>query len=93
MAGNREYALPLNNPDTVSAEQATHLKETDLVIGLSIYGKARAYPWWIMSNYHVVNDTFKMGKMSQIPIMVPCANNAVVQLPSSLPFLSSKTAL
>ena len=70
MAGNREYALPLNNPDTVSAEQATHLKETDLVIGLSIYGKARAYPWWIMSNYHVVNDTFKMGKMSQIPIMV-----------------------
>ena len=32
MAGNREYALPLNNPDTVSSEQATHLKETDLVI-------------------------------------------------------------
>ena len=53
MAGNREYALPLNNPDTVSAEQATHLKESDLVIGLSIYGKARAYPWWIMSNFHV----------------------------------------
>ena len=48
MAGNREYALLLNNPDTVSAEQATHLKESDLVIGLSIYGKARAYPWWIM---------------------------------------------
>ena len=28
MAGNREYALPLNNPDTVSAEQATHLKDS-----------------------------------------------------------------
>ena len=41
IAVNREYALPLNNPDTVSAEHATHLKETDLVIGLSIYGEAQ----------------------------------------------------
>ncbi|MGB1055058.1 MAG: DUF3179 domain-containing (seleno)protein, partial [Limisphaerales bacterium] len=70
MAGNREYALPLNNPDTVSAEQATHLKESDLVIGLSIYGKARAYPWWIMSNFHVVNDTLQVGQQSQLPLMV-----------------------
>ena len=70
MAGNREYALPLNNPDTVSAEQATHLKESDLVIGLSLYGKARAYPWWIMSNFHVVNDTLQVGQQSQLPLMV-----------------------
>ncbi|NBQ25908.1 MAG: hypothetical protein EBU26_16905, partial [Verrucomicrobia bacterium] len=25
MPGNREYALPLNNPDTVPAEQANHV--------------------------------------------------------------------
>ena len=33
---------PLNNPDTVSAEQATHLKESDLALSSSLE--------------HVVND-------------------------------------
>jgi len=70
MPGNREYALPLNNPDTVPAEQANHVDDSDMVIGITLFGKARAYPWWIMSNFHVVNDTLMVGQQSKIPIMV-----------------------
>ena len=33
------------------------MEEEDAVIGVLIHGQARAYPWWLTSNYHVVNDT------------------------------------
>jgi hypothetical protein len=57
MSGRRAYTLPLNNPDMIPAGQANHMKEEDLVLGVLIQGEARAYPWWLTSNYHVVNDT------------------------------------
>ncbi len=53
----RDYALPLNNPDMVPTDQATHMLDDDVVIGVLYHGQARAYPWWSTSNYHVVNDT------------------------------------
>ena len=70
MPGNREYALPLNNPDTVLSFAADHVNDEDLVVGVSVFGHHRAYPWWIMSNFHVVNDTMVISTTSKIPLMV-----------------------
>ena len=44
MPGRREYALPLNNPDTVPANSATHMEANDLVVGITHHGHSRAYP-------------------------------------------------
>jgi hypothetical protein len=57
MPGRRAYTLPLNNPDMIPAVHALHMQDDDVVLGLFIQGQARAYPWWLASNYHVVNDT------------------------------------
>ena len=57
LANRRSYTLPLNNPDMIPAGRADHMKDTDLVLGIVFHGTARAYPWWLTSNYHVVNDT------------------------------------
>ena len=69
MAANREYALPLNNPDVVSAANAGHMKPDDLVVGVTIHGHSRAYPWWILSNFHIVNGTIDKGKGSPLPVL------------------------
>lgn len=57
MINRRAYTLPLNNPDMVPASEARHMKDQDVVLGILVNGEARAYPWWLTSNYHVVNDT------------------------------------
>ena len=54
---NRPWGLPLNNPSMVTVDEATHMRPDDMVAGLVVRGQARAYPWWIMRNYHLVNDT------------------------------------
>lgn len=61
----RRFTLPLNNPDTVSASEAFHMDDEDLVTGVIIGQVARAYPWWILSNYHVSNDV-----LNNEPILV-----------------------
>jgi thiol-disulfide isomerase/thioredoxin len=48
---------PLEHPEYRPAPSATHMREEDLVLGVVVSGRARAYPWWILKNYHVVNDT------------------------------------
>jgi thiol-disulfide isomerase/thioredoxin len=48
---------PLENPEHRSVAKATHMRDEDLVLGVVVSGQARAYPWWIVKNYHVVNDT------------------------------------
>jgi hypothetical protein len=53
----RPYSLPLNNPPVVTAEAADHMRPDDLVLGIVVAGRPRAYPWWILRNYHVSNDT------------------------------------
>lgn len=52
----RKYLLPLNNPDSVSVQQAKYMRPEDLVIGLIVNGQPKAYPLYILSRYHVVND-------------------------------------
>ena len=49
--------LPLNNPGVVPVELANHMDDKDIVVGVVVNGKARAYPLWILVAYHVVNDT------------------------------------
>jgi thiol-disulfide isomerase/thioredoxin len=41
------------------------MRDEDLVLGLVLSGEARAYPWWIAKNHHVVNDT-----VAGVPITV-----------------------
>ena len=56
--GRRRFIyLPLNNPGVVPVSLAAHMKPEDLIAGVSVDGKARAYPLWILVAYHVVNDT------------------------------------
>ena len=55
----RQFVLPLNNPDVVPPHEADHMLPNDIVVGLVVGSHARAYPWWILANYHVVNDTIQ----------------------------------
>ena len=61
----RSFALPLNNPAVVSVKEAHHMHDSDLVFGLMVNGHARAYPRWIMLQYHVANDT-----IDNVPVLV-----------------------
>jgi len=61
----RSYSLPLNNPPVVASKDADHMKDSDPVLGLLVGEHARAYPWWIVIAYHVINDTF-----SEFPVYV-----------------------
>jgi hypothetical protein len=45
--------------------EADHMRPDDIVVGVVIDQQARAYPWWIISNYHVVNDL-----VGQAPVYV-----------------------
>lgn len=53
----RPHSLSLNNPEFVAAREATHMEPEDLVAGVVVDGQARAYPWFVVRNFHVVNDT------------------------------------
>lgn len=55
-ASMRRFVLPLNHPAIVRAEDAEHMLDDDLVLGVVVDGEARAYPWWILTKYHVAND-------------------------------------
>lgn len=56
---------PLKDPPRRSVAAATHMRDEDLVFGLVLAGQARAYPWWIAKNHHVVDDT-----IAGVPIAV-----------------------
>ena len=47
---------PMESPAVRSIAAATHMRDDDLVFGVSVGGQARAYPWWIAKNFHVVDD-------------------------------------
>ncbi len=53
----RRSTLPSGTTDIVPVTDATFMRDADLVLGVLVEGEARAYPWWITSNYHVINDT------------------------------------
>ena len=44
-------------PTVVRPAAAAHMREDDVVLGVVVSGEARAYPWWIVKHFHVVNDT------------------------------------
>ena len=45
-----------DDPAMVPAGEAVHMRGDDYVVGLTFEGSARAYPVWVVDNYHVVND-------------------------------------
>ena len=47
--GRRRFIyLPLNNPGVVPVSMASHMNPEDLIAGVAVNGKARAYPLWIL---------------------------------------------
>ena len=48
---------PLDQPECRPAARADHMRADDVVFGVVVAGRARAYPWWIVKNHHVVNDS------------------------------------
>src|SRR5207248_6459418 len=63
---------PLMNPEMVPAADASHMRDDDVVLGFALDGEARAYPWWIMDNHHVANDTVA-GKPIVIVLCEACS--------------------
>jgi thiol-disulfide isomerase/thioredoxin len=48
---------PMEAPTVVPAAAARHMRDDDVVVGVVVDGAARAYPWWVVKNFHAVNDT------------------------------------
>jgi hypothetical protein len=46
----------LDDPTVTPAPAASHMRPDDTVIGVQLDGGARAYPLWIVDNYHAIND-------------------------------------
>jgi thiol-disulfide isomerase/thioredoxin len=44
-------------PTVRPGSSAAHMREDDVVLGVVVSGEPRAYPWWIVKHFHVVNDT------------------------------------
>jgi len=53
----RDCIPSIDSPKYVSAEEATHVVDDDLVITLSYKGQYRAYPSKILDHHEIVNDT------------------------------------
>ena len=45
------------NPEAVSGRQANFMREEDRVIGITVKGHSRAYPYYMCDKHHTVNDT------------------------------------
>lgn len=61
----------IDNPAVSSAEDATWLRDTDIVFGLEVNGEYRAYPRQIMEVREMVNDTLG-GRDLGIPYCTLC---------------------
>ncbi len=61
----------IDNPVVSSAEDATWLKDDDIIFGIEINGEARAYPRRIMEVREMVNDTLG-GRDLGIPYCTLC---------------------
>ena len=63
--GRGSRFVPLDNPETVSADEATFLQPDDRVLGLTVGGESRAYPISMMTFHHVAND-----ELGGLPVLV-----------------------
>ncbi len=61
----------VDNPEVSSAEDATWLKDSDIVFGIGVNGDYRAYPRRIMEVREMVNDTLG-GRTLGIPYCTLC---------------------
>jgi len=52
----RDGIPPLKNPETIPANDATYLADSDVVFGVHLGGKARAYPKRILAWHEMVKD-------------------------------------
>ncbi len=66
---------PLDDPESRPAANATHMRDEDTVLGVVVEGHARAYPWWVLKNYHVVNDTIGRTPLS-VSLCEQCTGGA-----------------
>ena len=62
-----------DNPEVSSAEEATWLKDEDIVFGIAVNGEYRAYPRRIMEVREMVNDTLG-GRNLGIPYCTLCGS-------------------
>ena len=53
----RDCIQSIDTPKYVSAENASHLTDEDIVVTLSLGGEYRAYPTRILDHHEIVNDT------------------------------------
>jgi hypothetical protein len=60
-----------DNPEVIKAEDATWLKDDDIVFGITVNGQSRAYPRRIMEVREMVNDTLG-GRDLGIPYCTLC---------------------
>jgi hypothetical protein len=47
---------PMLQPGYVGISKATHVKDSDMVLGVQMVGESRAYPVSVMAYHHLVND-------------------------------------
>lgn len=52
----RDGIPAITSPDIISASEATYMSDVDLVIGVAVNGRARAYPIDILNYHEIVND-------------------------------------
>ncbi len=55
---------PIDDPNFVSAAEASFLSDDDVVFGLARAGEARAYPQLVLVWHEIVNDRFPDGPLS-----------------------------
>ncbi len=55
-ASSRLGFVPLDDPEVLSAAEATYLTDDAMVLGLESKGEARAYPLEMMWYHHITND-------------------------------------
>jgi hypothetical protein len=51
-----EAVAAWDDPEFCAGARAAHMREDDYVVGLVFQGSARAFPLWVIDNYHVIND-------------------------------------
>lgn len=73
-----------DNPEVISAADATWLKDDDIVFGIEVNGEHRAYPRRIMEVREMVNDTLG-GRDLGIPYCTLCGS-AQAYFTDQLPF-------
>ena len=62
----RDGIPPLKNPLTITAGEATYLADTDVVFGVVVNGRARAYPKRILAWHEMVKDVVGGTKINGV---------------------------